>query len=40
MTMNLPLQNSVAVYHLAKLRILQFYYDFIDKYIERKGFEL
>ena len=37
---NLPLQIGVAVYHLAKLRMLQFYYDFIDKYINRENFEL
>ncbi len=29
--MNLPLQIGVAVYHLAKLRMLDFYYNFIDK---------
>jgi hypothetical protein len=39
-TMDLPLQIGVAVYHLAKLRMLEFYYDFIDKYIEREDFEL
>jgi len=27
------------VYQLAKLRMLEFYYDFIDKYIDRKDFE-
>ena len=35
----LPLQIGVAVYHLAKLRMLQFYYNFIDKYIDRSDFE-
>ena len=30
-TMDLPLQIGVAVYHLAKLRMFEFYYDFIDK---------
>jgi len=35
-----PFQIGIAVYQLAKLRILQFYYDFIDKYIDRKDFEL
>jgi hypothetical protein len=39
-TMDLPLQVGVAVYYLAKLRMLQFYYDFIDKYINREDFEL
>jgi hypothetical protein len=38
--MNLPLQIGVAVYHLAKLRMLDFYYNFIDKYIDRSDFEL
>ena len=38
--MDLPLQIGVAVYHLAKLRMLEFYYDFIDKYIDRSDFEL
>ena len=38
--MDLPLQIGVAVYHLAKLRMLQFYYNFIDKYINREDFEL
>jgi hypothetical protein len=39
-SMDLPLQIGVAVYHLAKSRMLQFYYDFIDKYIDRSDFEL
>ncbi len=38
--MDLPLQIGVAVYHLAKLRKLDFYYNFIDKYIDRSDFEL
>jgi hypothetical protein len=38
--MDLPLQIGVAVYHLAKLRMLQFYYNFIDKYIDRSDFQL
>ena len=38
--MDLPLQIGVAVYHLAKLRMLQFYYNFIDKYIDRSDLEL
>jgi hypothetical protein len=38
--MDLPLQIGVAVYHLAKLRMLQFYYNFIDKYIDRSDFEV
>jgi hypothetical protein len=39
-TMDLPLQIGVAVYHLAKLRMLQFYYNFIDKYIDRSDFQM
>jgi hypothetical protein len=39
-TMDLSLQIGVAVYHLAKLRMLEFYYDFIDTYIDRSGFDL
>ena len=39
-TMDLPLQIGVAVYHLAKLRMLEFYYDFIDKFIDRSDFEV
>ncbi len=38
--MDLPLQFGLAVYHLAKLRMLDFYYYFIDKYIDRSDFEL
>jgi hypothetical protein len=38
--MDLPLQKGVAVYHLAKLRMLAFYYNFIEKYIDRSDFEL
>jgi hypothetical protein len=38
--MDLPLQIGVAVYHLAKLRMLEFYYNFIDKYIDRSDFEM
>ena len=39
-TMDLPLQIGVAVYHLAKLRMLEFYYDFIDKFIDRSDYEM
>ncbi len=30
--MDVPIQVGCAVYDLAKLRMLEFYYDFIDKY--------
>ena len=35
-----PYQCGIAVYQLAKLRMLEFYYDFLDKYVDRKDFEL
>jgi hypothetical protein len=30
----------VAVYNLAKLRMLQFYYDCIDKYVDRSDYQI
>ena len=39
-TINRPFQVGIVVYQLAKLRMLQFYYDFLDKYIDRRDFEL
>ncbi|KAL9959950.1 hypothetical protein ACROYT_G033329 [Oculina patagonica] len=39
-TISRPFQVGIAVYQLAKLRILEFYYDFLDKYVDRKDFEL
>ena len=33
-------QCGIAVYQLAKLRMLEFYYDFLDKYFSRQDFEL
>ena len=38
-TINRPYQCGIAVYQLAKLRMLQFYYDFMDKYCDRSDFE-
>ena len=35
-----PYQGGIAVYQLAKLRMLEFYYDFLDKYFGRQDFEL
>ena len=35
-----PFQIGIAVYQLAKLRMLEFYYDFLDRYIDRRDFEL
>ena len=33
-------QIDIAVYQLAKLRMLEFYYDFLDKYFDHQDFEL
>ena len=35
-----PFQIGIAVYQLAKLRMLEFYYDFLDHYCHRSDFEL
>ena len=35
-----PYQCGTAVYQLAKLRILEFYYDLLHKYFSRQDFEL
>src|SRR5690606_31989379 len=37
---NLPIQVGIAVYHMAKLQMLRFYYDFLLKYIPRNKFQL
>ena len=39
-TINRPFQVGFVVYQLAKLRMLQFYYDFLDHYIDRRDYEL
>ena len=36
---DLPLHISFFVYQYAKLRMLEFYYDFIDIYLDRKNFQ-
>ena len=36
--LNLPSQVGFFVYQYAKLRMLQFYYDFLDKYLDRTDF--
>ena len=38
--LNLPSQVGFFVYQYAKLRMLQFYYDFLDKYLERADFQM
>ena len=35
-----PFQIGISVYQLAKLRMLEFYYDFLDRYVDRRDFEL
>ena len=35
-----PFQIRIAVYQLAKLRMLEFYYDFLDRYVNRRDLEL
>ena len=38
-SVNRAYQCGIAVYQLAKLRMLEFYYDFLDKYVDRRDFE-
>ena len=35
-----PFQVGIALDQLAKLRMLEFYYDFLDRYFDRRDFEL
>ena len=35
-----PFQCGIAVYQLAKLRMLEFKYDFLDKYFDQRDYEL
>lgn len=37
--LNLPIQIGFFILQLAKMRMLQFYYDFMDVFIDRKHFE-
>jgi hypothetical protein len=37
--MDTPIQIGCAVYQLAKLRMLEFYYDCVDKYVDRSDFQ-
>ena len=39
-TINRPFQVRIVVYQLAKLRMLEFYYEFLDYYLDRRDFEL
>lgn len=38
-SLDLPIQVGFFVYQYAKLRMLQFYFDFIDKYLDRSDFQ-
>ena len=35
-----PFQIGIAVYQLEKLRTLEFYYDFLDRYFDSRDFKL
>ena len=39
-TIKRPCQRGIAVFQLTKLRMFEFYYDYLDKYFGRQGFEL
>ena len=39
-TIKQPFQAGISVYQLAKLWMLEFYYDFLDHYFDRRDFEL
>ena len=39
MKLNNPIHLSIAIYQLAKLRMLEFYYDCIDYYFDRSDFQ-
>ena len=38
--LNLPIQVGFFVYQYVKLRMLQFYYNFLDKYLDRSDFQM
>ena len=40
LTIKNPFQVGIVVYQLTKLRMLQFYYEFLDHYLDRRDFEL
>ena len=39
-TIDRPFQVGIVVYQLVKLCVLEFDYDFLDKFLDQKGFEL
>lgn len=38
--LNFPIQVGFFVYQYAKLHMFQFYYDFLDKYVDRADFQM
>lgn len=40
MDIDRPFQVGIVGYHMAKLQILQFYYDCLKKFLGRQEFEL
>jgi hypothetical protein len=38
-TLDLPMQIGCFVYQYAKLRMLEFYYDFMDVFVDRSDFQ-
>ena len=38
--LDLPIHLSVFILNFAKLRMLEFYYDFLDYYLPREDFEM
>ena len=39
LSMNVPVVVGFSILQLAKLRMLQFYYDCIDRFVDRKDFQ-
>ena len=37
---NMPIQIAGAIFQYAKLRMLQFYYDFLIKYVDEADFQM
>lgn len=37
--LDLPIQLGYFILQYAKLRMLEFYYDFVDRYVDRSDFE-
>jgi hypothetical protein len=37
--LDLPMQIGCSMYQYSKLRMLQFYYDFVDVFVDRRDFQ-